>query len=278
MKEDSLRRISFLVALALLASTIPIIAPAPTAAATPFTDISNSGFKADIDWAYNSGITGGCSATRFCPKGLVTREQIASFLARMFQLPAATQDYFDDDNRSPHEADINRVAAAGVALGCASGRYCPRAVVEREQMASFIVRAARFSAGAGRDYFWDDNGSGHELDIDRFAAGGVATGCGSYRYCPAGSVTREQMVAFLHRVLVPAAPPPYPAPPPPAPEPSGCHSSYSGYCLTVGIGDWDCLGGGGNGPNYVPVMVRVVGFDEFGLDADDDGYGCDALG
>lgn len=42
----------------------------------------------------------------------------------------------------------------------------------------------------------------------------------------------------------------------------------------MGIGDYDCLGGFGNGPNYTGP-VRVVGWDEFGLDRDNDGYGCE---
>jgi hypothetical protein len=35
-----------------------------------------------------------------------------------------------------------------------------------------------------------------------------------------------------------------------------------------------CAGGSGNGPNYVQGPVSVVGYDEFGLDADGDGIGC----
>ena len=45
--------------------------------------------------------------------------------------------------------------------------------------------------------------------------------------------------------------------------------------MTAGIGDWDCASGSGNGPNYLPVTVQVVGPDEFGLDGDGDGYGCE---
>jgi hypothetical protein len=57
---------------------------------------------------------------------------------------------------------------------------------------------------------------------------------------------------------------------------STCHPSYQGECLKVGIGDYDCAGGSGNGPNYVHGTVRVVGPDEFGLDRDGDGWGCEA--
>ena len=42
----------------------------------------------------------------------------------------------------------------------------------------------------------------------------------------------------------------------------------------VGQGDYDCAGGSGNGPNYVGT-VSVVGHDEFDLDRDNDGVGCE---
>jgi len=59
---------------------------------------------------------------------------------------------------------------------------------------------------------------------------------------------------------------------PPAPD---CHPSYSG-CLRIGIGDYDCAGGSGNGPNYVEGPVRVRGIDPFDLDRDGDGWGCES--
>lgn len=64
-------------------------------------------------------------------------------------------------------------------------------------------------------------------------------------------------------------------PPPPPPPPTGCHLSYAGVCLIPGIGDYDCAGGSGNGPNYVSGPVQVVGYDEFELDGDGDGIGCE---
>jgi micrococcal nuclease len=55
---------------------------------------------------------------------------------------------------------------------------------------------------------------------------------------------------------------------------ASCHPSYRGACLKVGSGDYDCQGGSGNGPNYVG-QVSVVGYDEFDLDRDNDGVGCE---
>jgi hypothetical protein len=180
--------------------------------ATPFTDIGSSGFKADIEWLYANGITQGCSATLYCPTASVTREQMASFIAREFHLPTTTTDYFSDDESSPHEADINRLAASGITTGCTATTFCPTGLVLRDQMASFLARATGITVGAGRDYFNDDNANIHEANIDRTAAAGITTGCASYKYCPAASVTREQMAAFLRRVVTPVTPPPYPAP------------------------------------------------------------------
>jgi spore germination protein YaaH len=110
---------------------------------TWFEDIIGSPFRADILWIAEAGISAGCGPERFCPKNVVTREQMASFLARALRLPSATRDYFTDDETSAHEGDINRVAQAGITGGCGSTTYCPRGVVLREQMAAFLHRALR---------------------------------------------------------------------------------------------------------------------------------------
>lgn len=259
-------------ALALAASVFAVGSPAPTSAATPFTDIADSKFRSDIEWAYATGITVGCSETRFCPKGLVTREQMASFLTRMFKLPTTSEDFFWDDNDSRHHAAINRVAAAGITVGCDTGKFCPKGLVNRDQMASFISRAAKLSVGAGRNYFWDDNGNRHELSIDKIAAAGITTGCGTYQYCPKGAVTREQMTAFLHRVVVPRTSPPYPAPPPPASEPvpgTGCDPSYPSVCIPPPPPDLDC----GDIPHR---RFTVLQPDPHRFDGDKDGVGCES--
>lgn len=40
--------------------------------------------------------------------------------------------------------------------------------------------------------------------------------------------------------------------------------------------DYDCAGGSGNGPEYVYGTVIVTGSDPYGLDADNDGVGCES--
>jgi hypothetical protein len=67
-----------------------------------------------------------------------------------------------------------------------------------------------------------------------------------------------------------------PPPPPPttaAPAPAqNCHPSYD-PCLAP-ASDYDCAGGSGNGPAYTG-RVNVIGPDEYDLDRDGDGVGCE---
>lgn len=54
-----------------------------------------------------------------------------------------------------------------------------------------------------------------------------------------------------------------------------CHPNYRGRCLKPNASDYDCAGGGGNGPYYVRGPFRVVGSDPYRLDADHDGIACE---
>ena len=113
-----------------------------------FIDDSNSIFEGAINRIAAVGITRGCNPPfndRFCPKRTVSREEFASFLVRAFSIPeTAILDRFSDDDGSVHEDDIDRLAGAGVTVGCnppANDRYCPQDNVARGQMAVFLTRA-----------------------------------------------------------------------------------------------------------------------------------------
>lgn len=113
----------------------------PSAARDYFPDDAGTIFEPDINRVAQAAITNGCGGGMYCPAVGVTRDQMASFLARALSLPATSGDYFVDDEGSPHEDAINRLAAAGVTNGCAPSRYCPLTTVSREEMAAFLHRA-----------------------------------------------------------------------------------------------------------------------------------------
>ena len=194
------------------------VPPETGAATSSFSDIGGSAFRDEIEWLAAEGVTGGCGGGRFCPDGLVTRAQMASFMARMFDVPPAAADRFDDDEGSRHEPAINAIAAAGLTTGCGADGYCPDGVVTRAQVATFLVRAADLGASP-QDYFLDDERSSHEERINRLARAGVTGGCGFHRFCPGGLLTRGQMAALLYRVAHPQSAPAALAERPPLP---GC--------------------------------------------------------
>jgi hypothetical protein len=116
-----------------------------------FVDDDNSVFELDIDRLGTAGVTRGCNPPindRFCPDQLVTRGQMAAFLARAFKLTnLGLIDLFVDDNGSTFEADIDKLGATAVSKGCnppINDHFCPDDYVTREQMAAFIQRAVDY--------------------------------------------------------------------------------------------------------------------------------------
>ncbi|MGH8913662.1 MAG: S-layer homology domain-containing protein, partial [Acidimicrobiia bacterium] len=86
-----------------------------------FADDSDSVFEGAINRIADAGITQGCNPPandNFCPTRTMTRGEMAAFMARAFDLPAAGVDWFDDDDQSIFEGAINRIAEAGITVGC----------------------------------------------------------------------------------------------------------------------------------------------------------------
>jgi hypothetical protein len=175
-----------------------------------FNDVPSGNVHHDaIDCMVWWGVANGTSPQTYNPSGQVNRAQMASFIARMIDatskdLPAATSDHFPDDNSSSHEANINRLAEAGIVSGRADGTYGPNDPVTRAQMATFLVRAYEYVGPAltsTRDWFPDDNGSTHEANTNKAAEAGFAAGRADGTYAPNNVVTRDQMASFLARVL-----------------------------------------------------------------------------
>lgn len=106
-----------------------------------FVDDGHSGHEADINALSSALGLSGCAPDRFCPDAAITRAQMATLLVRALGLPGTTTDFFGDDTGSPHEADINSLAAAGITTGCRTGSFCPYGGVTRAQMATFLVRS-----------------------------------------------------------------------------------------------------------------------------------------
>lgn len=208
-----------------------------------FVDDDGNVHEASIEALVAAGITEGCAEDRFCPADPVTREQMASFLSRGLEgLTAASQDWFDDDDGTSHEAAINIVAENDIALGNADGTFGPSDPVTRAQMASFIARGLGDLSAATRDWFNDDDASPHETDINLIAEAAITLGYADGTYRPAALVTRAEMATMLTRALdlTPIQPPPRTV-------------EVSAYFMMTSLGD-DPIG---SGPFLAPVAREI---------------------
>jgi hypothetical protein len=106
--------------------------------------INNPFFK-HIERMAIRGITLGFLPGLYGPNDNVTRAEMASFIVRAADGANATTClgtvFTDVTAANPHCANIERLRALNVTLGCGGTLYCPGDFVPREQMAAFIARA-----------------------------------------------------------------------------------------------------------------------------------------
>ncbi len=160
-----------------------------------------------VETMLHNSVTAGCSATSYCPAGLVSREQMAVFtlLAKEgpgYAPPACGTPMFSDvPAASPMCKWIEELARRGVVSGCGGGNFCPTYDVSRAQMAVFMLRTLDPSLSppaCGTPVFSDVPASSPFCAwIEELARRGVVSGCGGGNYCPSDVVTRGQMSAFL---------------------------------------------------------------------------------
>ena len=163
-----------------------------------------------IEMLLHRGVTGGCTATNYCPSSSTTREQMAVFVILSKEPPgyvppacvAGAEIFNDVPASSPFCRWIEELSRRGVVSGCGNGAYCPSNPVTREQMAVFVLRTLDPTlnppACAPPNLYGDvPESSPFCRWIEELTNRGVVTGCGGGNYCPSAAVTREQMGVFL---------------------------------------------------------------------------------
>ena len=120
-----------------------------------FADTAGHTFEHDIDALASLGIVTGVTETRFAPDQPIDRAQMASIIARMFDLgigsplPPGLTSFDDVPANNVHAAAISSLADAGITAGTTATRYEPRSPVVRGQMATFLMRATSRLVGQG---------------------------------------------------------------------------------------------------------------------------------
>jgi len=113
---------------------------------------------------------------------------------------------FCDDDASPFEVAIEKIAGADITQGCnppVNDRFCPDDPVSRGAMAAFLARALGLPESSEID-FRDVGNSVFADSIERVAGADITRGCNppyNDKFCPDDYVTRAQMAAFITRAL-----------------------------------------------------------------------------
>ena len=174
----------------------------------------------NVDCAVAQGIAMGVeeNGQRFYqPAKNIPRDQLASLMARAlvaggYELPAPQDTGFSDvDESSVHAPAISQLKQIGVALGTSDTTYAPGRPVQRDQMASFLVRSAEF-AYEGDELDGNVVEPPNFVDVlptnvhreNIFAAVrliGVAEGRSDTMYNPGDFTRRDQMASFIVRFL-----------------------------------------------------------------------------
>ncbi len=181
-----------------------------------FADVPTTNpFYKFIENLLHNGVTGGGACGGYCPTDGVKRQQMAVFLLKArygptFTPPPATGTIFADVPLSnPFAPWIEALALLGITGGCSGGpppapvNYCPDAIVNRQQMAVFLLKTLEGSGYTPPDavgIFQDVPLTNPFVKwIEELYARGVTGGCvpNPLQYCPGNPTNRQQMAAFL---------------------------------------------------------------------------------
>ena len=178
-----------------------------------FADVSPTNiYYRYIETLLHTGVTGGGTCGGFCPQAYVQRKQMAAFLLKAkdgaaYVPPAATGIFADVLLSDPFAPWIEELYRRGIAAGCNVSplRYCPSALVKRQQMPVFLLKTLLGSS------YTPPVASGIYLDvppsnpfapwIEDLTARGIAAGCGGGLFCPTATNTRAQMAVFLTKTF-----------------------------------------------------------------------------
>jgi hypothetical protein len=140
--------------------TRALAVPAAPPAATPFGDVApDAWYAAAVAAAQNAGLMEGVGSASFAPNQAVTREQLATTLARAlaylggsYVLPAfraAASTYADAGRIDPWASQAaTYVAEVGLMRGLPGGLFDPLAPVTRAQAAAVLVRLVGLIEGS----------------------------------------------------------------------------------------------------------------------------------
>lgn len=112
----------------------------PAAAPHTFSDVPTKSRNAAVSWAAQTGITRGTSESTFSPEAAVTRGELAAFLYRLADSPAAPRHSFDDVVAPWQQAPVSWMLHSGITTGTSATTFSPEMPLTRAQLVTFLYR------------------------------------------------------------------------------------------------------------------------------------------
>ena len=174
-----------------------------------FSDISPS------DWYYtyvmdiaNAGITTGYPNGKYKPDVLVTRAQMAAFIARAMKLNIPDEcnnsPFYDVDTDTWYCPYVEAIKDACVTTGYPNGSYGPSEIVTRAQMAAFLVKALHLNKQPCTSKPFNDvpTDAWYCPYVQALKNAGLISGYSDGTYRPDAAVTRAIMAAFIDKAFL----------------------------------------------------------------------------
>lgn len=182
-----------------------------------FADVAAANpFYRFIETLLHKNVTGGCAvADSFCPANTTLRKQMAVFLLKAllgscYVPPPAVGLFTDVPVSDPFAPWIEDLANRNITSGCGTGIYCPNDLVQRRQMAVFLLKTllgSGYVPPAATGIFDDVPADAFQPFIEDLYNRNITGGCAGgpppapISYCPGNPVTRGQMAVFLTKTF-----------------------------------------------------------------------------
>jgi PKD repeat protein len=209
----------YTVSLTITTATGPVTTTKPGFIVADFRDVSRGSWAYQYIMAANEeGLASGYPDGTYHPEQVVTRDQMATFMARAIAggdalVPEGPADPSFTDVTASHWAYryIEYVAARGIAKGFPEGGFSPSRSVDRAQMAAFVSRAIAVRSGGSSLESYEPPAMPTFRDvptdnwaypfIEYSAARGIVQGYPDGSYQPTTDCTRDQMAVYLTRAF-----------------------------------------------------------------------------
>ena len=160
-----------------------------------------------IDWAIANRITAGTSATSFSPNDPCTRAQVVTFLWRAAGSPepaAAENPFADVPEETYYAKPVLWAVEHRITKGSSPTSFSPDQTCTRGEFISFLYRFADSPALERTDNpFQDISEKDYYYKPILWALERrITAGTSAVSFSPKSTVTRAQVVTFLHRYLV----------------------------------------------------------------------------